>query len=1401
MSTNPALNTIVSTINTLTRTTYEQWCFKCKIELGKTLYDLVTGETDPPDQNDSAETLAAWEVANRNAMRILIPSIIEPEFQLIRNCETARDIWSTLESNFRDVSMLRQCNTFEQLISLKYQPEKSIHDHISAFNKLYQEIKTFDHFKDLPDAIWVTRFLRSLPSDYNAFARSYDKELATTKLNDVYGHLRSESNNRPLPNAKESTTPAPASANYASGNSSKKKSKKQNNKGKGSTPAPLSPSPSSSQTDECGYCHKTNHTRDDCHALKMKLFYELYNPPLTSKKPKPSKSSLPTGNVACYESGYSTAVLNIESPKVSSDSPSDIWIIDSGASNYMVPLDKSCFKDYSTDLPGPNIIKGINGNTKVLGIGTITLTSPNGGELVLRDVLHAPGLPYSLLSLGRLMMVGNKITFDAPYCIIENNTGFRIKSKFEPSFGATSSLFRFRVDFPIAESNLATSEDQIALWHARVGHVATSGLPHITKVTIVPESFKTAISGAFPNPGICEPCLEGKQTRLPYPPSEHDPTIPLGVIHTDSCHVPVPSIKGYKDFVTFTDEATRMSFVFFLRDKKPSTVLEIFENFKERVELHFYSKGYKIQAVRMDGGSEYQATLKGFLIEKGISSERTTHYSPESNGISERLNRTLLDMARTMLFGANLPNKLWTEAISAAVYLKNRLPHSSLRGDITPHEMWFGIKPSLSHLRVFGCAAHTHIPEERRKKYGDGKVNHRSVHTYFVGYDKSDAIYKIWHPANNSVVRARNVIFDETLYYQDEGDLNELPLPAEPSQPQDSAVSNTPAAPPAPPVLIEPPQYLPEPPPPAIPPSIPTGPRHWPIPPPPVIESRYPTPSPTRVPTTPQVVSSYSLRSKGFPQNAEALLSYIHSIPDNYRDAMRSPDRDIWQKGMDEEFTALINNKTWTLVPLPPNAAVVDSRWTYAIKDEDPPRHKARFCAKGFSQCYGINYEETYAPVVKPETLRVLFAVAAHRKYQIHGMDAVTAFLNSILKETIYVKQAEVFVDLEHPDWVYLLHKALYGLKQSALEWYNTLKAVLESAELQFKRIESDHAVFMIRTELSTVYLALFVDDMAIFGDDELLIGEIKAKLSSHFKMKDLGIMKRFLGLEIERNSFGDVIISQRRYIERVLERFGMQNCKPAYTPLPTNIRLRKRDYDPDNPDPPADQTLYREIIGSLNHPAQWSRPDVVSAISKLSQYLHDPSVNHLTAAKHLLRYFKGTIHLRQVYSANQSPKLVGYADADHANDEDDRKSFSGYCFFLDNKSAAISYSSKKQSLVAQSTMEAETVALSHAAKEALWLRQLCHDLHVFGDQESPTTPSISMINSDSESALKAIKNPVFHARTKHFDMRHHFIRDVVAKGELSVGYIPGDQNPADIFTKSLDRNKHAIALGLIHMA
>ena len=402
---------------------------------------------------------------------------------------------------------------------------------------------------------------------------------------------------------------------------------------------------------------------------------------------------------------------------------------------------------------------------------------------------------------------------------------------------------------------------------------------------------------------------------------------------------------------------------------------------------------------------------------------------------------------------------------------------------------------------------------ERRKKYGDGKVDYHSTRHYFVGYDaKAESIYSVWNPSDDSIIRERNIIFDETLYFQGEAlDLSPLSFSITELEPgmveqlipdQDVTDHQSPVVSPSPPTIVD---TLPQ---------ITTTATHSSMPfqppPPPTPTSALSSDRPT---ARSEVISNYSLRSKGSPP--VAMLSFLQPAPDNYRDAIHSPERELWKAAHDEEYTSLMENNTWTLVPPPPDANIVDSRWAHAIKDELPPRYKARFVAKGYSQRYGVNYEETYAPVVKPETLRVLFSISTAHKYNIHMMDAVTAFLNSILAEKIYVKQPEGYVNSEHPDWVCLLHRALYGLKQSALAWYDTLRMVLESPELEFKRIESVHAVFVVKTQLSTMYLALFVDDMAIFGDNEHLIGNIKAELSSHFRMKDLGLMKQFISLDI----------------------------------------------------------------------------------------------------------------------------------------------------------------------------------------------------------------------------------------------------------------------------------------------
>jgi hypothetical protein len=282
-------------------------------------------------------------------------------------------------------------------------------------------------------------------------------------------------------------------------------------------------------------------------------------------------------------------------------------------------------------------------------------------------------------------------------------------------------------------------------------------------------------------------------------------------------------------------------------------------------------------------------------------------------------------------------------------------------------------------------------------------------------------------------------------------------------------------------------------------------------------------------------------------------MQSIHLIAESGRMRWIKSSRRIWQIKLGSLF--LVHQKHW----------FVGTRWVFKLKDENPPIAKARFVAKGFSQQHGVNYDETYAPVVKPGTLRVLFQVAAYLRCEIHQMDVVTAFLNSTSSAQVLAQQPEGYTDPDFPDHVLLLLKTLYGLKQSAFDWYNTFKGVLTGPNLMFTRIISDHAVFIIQHKDSVVYLALFVDDMLIIGNDKAFIAEIKSKLSAHFKMKDLGIAKRFLGMEIERNTNGDVILSQHHYIERMLQQFGMEDCKPIYIPLDKHIQLHKRDYNPDN--------------------------------------------------------------------------------------------------------------------------------------------------------------------------------------------------------------------------------------------
>ena len=446
--------------------------------------------------------------------------------------------------------------------------------------------------------------------------------------------------------------------------------------------------------------------------------------------------------------------------------------------------------------------------------------------------------------------------------------------------------------------------------------------------------------------------------------------------------------------------------------------------------------------------------------------------------------------------------------------------------------------------------------------------------------------------------------------------------------------------------------------------------------------------------------------------------------------------------------------------------------------------HKARWVVKGFEQREGLDYNETFASVVKPMSYKALFAIAAAKDLEIEQMDVKTAFLYGAIEEDIYMEQPMGF---ENSDLVCKLNKALYGLKQSPRVWYNTFTQFLK--ELGFTALSSDLCIF----HNSGTYIAVFVDDLLIVGPSKSDINEMKEKLNIRFHMTDLGPCHYYLGMEVSRDRQNRTIhLSQKGYIEKVLRDFSMWECKPNATPMETSTTTTLEQPDDQYRAEPELLKWYQSAVGSLMYAMLGTRPDIAFAISVVSRYASNPTTQHQTAVKRVFRYLRGSVNLRLTFRGDLK-FLTGYSDADWAGDRNTRRSTSGYIFNVG--SGAISWSSKQQPTVALSTCEAEYIGQTHAAKEAIWLKALI-------DQLNPenSSPMATIIYGDNQGAIALAKNPQFHARTKHIDIQHHFIREKINEGKIELKYVPTAEQVADGLTKALCKDKflafrHALGL------
>lgn len=775
-----------------------------------------------------------------------------------------------------------------------------------------------------------------------------------------------------------------------------------------------------------------------------------------------------------------------------------------------------------------------------------------------------------------------------------------------------------------------------------------------------PDTFSTSKSE-------CEICCEGKQSRLPFSTGTQATEI-LQVVTSDICGpMEQLSIGGARYFLLFIDAFSRMTFIYFLKAK--SEALSYFKEFKSMVENY---KNKKIKILRTDNGLEYcNRDFENFLKSAGIVHQKTNPYTPEQNGTSERSNRTIVERARCLLFEADLEKKFWAEAANHAVYLKNRSVASGL--EKTPYEIWTGRKPNLTNLRVFGSPVMVHIPKEKRTKWDRKSKKH-----ILVGYSENIKGYRIYDPTKNTVTTSRDVVILEQKTKQDTatvcientdsvGELLEESVVKLESTEQSSSSES---------------EYLD------------------------VKNQKYSDDASNRAVNSPEIPTEVKQkRQRKKPERygyANICTNYIGDDNMTYAEAISGPEKQQWMQAMAEELQSFADNDVWDVVDSPDNVSVVQCKWVLKKKldCDNKVRYRARLVAKGFTQKAGVDYQETFSPVIRHSTLRLLFALSVQLDMDITHLDVTTAFLNGCLKESIYMHLPEGFpVANFESSKVLKLKKAVYGLKQSSLAWYQKVEETL--CHLGFNKSKLEPCVFIKNHKNNkTIIIGLYVDDFLIFSNCKTVTDWLINALNQKFKLKNLGPVKKYLGMRIERNC-DEIRIDQENYIEQLLQKFDMYNCNTSETPIECKLNIEKSIVC-------EEKLPYQKLIGSLMYLAIMTRPDIAYTVSYLSQFNNSYSQIHWNYAKRVLKYLLRTKDYCLKYSKGRA-EITGFVDADWASDTIDRRSYTGFCFL--KSGSAISWESKKQRTVALSSCEAEYMALSEAGREAIYLQNLEREL------------------------------------------------------------------------------------------
>jgi len=1385
---------------------------RATLKLHKLLGIVDGSDPDPTPRNPDGTARAIppalraraskWDNDHERAKEAIIRCLPNSELlKLVDIQDDAHAIWQRLHDEYGRSSNLEYVRASNDLALLKKDDKLSMNDHINRFEQLVYNVN-YNKPAATPNlavSVINLKFLNTLMTDrassekWETFINAKGLQLEQMSTQQLYAEVRVNaarltSADKPSGPANEAralttelqhaiqalTTRFNDGIQRNNGNKSKGKGQNQGQHGKNggnrrrynqkySNRRPRYP------YDPDKYCkhHDTRgHSTDECRSAKR----DRQNQPGNTNSPNTNfKSSYqPNFNKPRDFSATTTRLIaNSTTAETESKDP-HAWIVDSAANAHITPY-KAKLHNYH-EFTNQVRVKGFAGKTELArGTGSITLTDHSGKRITLKDVVYVPESPDQILSLMKLRREQNADfwftameTFEISF---PNGVLFSGKSVNDMLYIWTSPAIHVNAIATHNASKRSYSHDDYEayvpqrhhtpqtttsdalpcnpnyLWHLRFGHASSTTLrkhPHLRS------NYDSS---------HCTICIRAKQTRRPFHLAESKVARRLERIHSDICG-PYPTSKGKSVYIlTFLDEHTHWCWTATIPDKSSATVCQEYRYLVKQIETQ---SDLKIKYLRTDGGGEYEGELTPVLKDLGVKHEPTSPHSPQSNGKAERLNRTLNNYARAMLYQANMPKSFWAEAITTAAYLLNRLPSDSVNG--IPYELWHGRQltmQDLKSIKPFGCIVHANVPKKRRKRLG--KMDTRSTTGCFVGYTDSTTMHKIWDFERKCFVNSHDLIFEETQF-PEPSDFDEPPADAYTAYRRQNMRNPMPIPASSP---ISMPALSRE----STPESLPSSPAQE------MLDEIVVQPLYDQIVVQP-------------PPALQVFKSYGEFEPDNdppsFADAMRRPDANLWWDAFCDEIKAIIKRNTWTLTVLPPGKKALPLRWVCRVKRDSSnnfERYKARIVVKGFAQEAGLDFDETFAPVVRIDSVRTLFAISAGKGLYIIQADIRNAFLHSNSDFQIYVQQPEGFADANYPHAVLLLNKALYGLKQAPRLWYLLISEIVIS--LGFQVFESDTSMY-IRDE---IILAVYVDDILIASPSIQLCNAVISELSHHIEIVNKGEVKSFLGLKVVRNHQKHTIsISQPGYIDRLLAKFNMTNAKSASTPFEPGIKLRTATVD----DKLCNIKLYQELTGSLNHLAVFSRPDITFAVSKLSKYNANPTTMHFKAALHVLRYLKSTRNYCIVYYKSMTVPIIdilGFSDSDFASDEDDRKSYTGYVFLICG--GAVSWSTHKQHTVALSSMEAEYMALSDAAREALARKQLFCELQI------PSGLKPVKVLSDSQSALDISENPARYRQAKHIDVRYHAIRHYIHDCKINVDYIPTQHQPADLFTKALGSTKH----------